>query len=133
MASRRKEGLIRVGIEYRTVAAESVTIRRPLVDLISIGIDCSFNPNSKLAGVHFMHIHRTRRIPTGDRATRTCQLPSAPRFERADTSGDETFVRQGALFGDPSNDEQWSDDLFDPSSHWTIAIVGKHKPGSEKG
>ena len=101
MAGRRKEGLIRVGIEYRTVAAESVIIRRPLVDLIQIGIDCSFNPNSKLASVHFMLIHRTRRVPTRDGATRNCQLPSAPRFERANTSGGETFVRQGALVGDP--------------------------------
>ena len=64
-----------------------------------------------------MLAHRTRGVPTRNGSTTVRQLPSAPCFERTETSGDESVARQGALIGDSLNDEQWSDNLSNPSLH----------------
>ena len=81
-----------------------------------MGIACGSNPNPKLAGVLVTLIHRIRGV-TRSGTTHTRQLPSAPRFERTETSGDETFARQCVLVGDSLNDEQWGDDLSKPLSY----------------
>ena len=80
-----------------------------------MGIVCSLSPNPRLTGVHFTLICRTRRDPTGNSTIPTCQFPSAANFERADTSGDNNFVRKCALVSDSMNDKQLGDDLSNPS------------------
>ena len=63
-----------------------------------------------------MRIHRTHGIPTGEGMTPTLQLPLAPRFELTDMPADNSGTRQCAFDCNSLDDEQWSDDLFDPSS-----------------
>ena len=82
-----------------------------------MGIDCSLNPIPKFASVHLIPIHGTRGAPTRNSGTTIRQLPSAPCFERTDTSGDESVVCQRALIRDSMNDKQRSYDLSGPLSH----------------
>ena len=83
------------------------------MNLIKVG-DC--NPR-KLARVHSTLIHGTHGVPTEGGTTLTRRLLSAPCFERTKMSGDEGIARQRALVGDSLDDEQWSEDLTNPSSH----------------
>ena len=74
-----------------------------------------FNPDLRFASVLPEHIHHIHVVPTRKGAATTCQLYSGPNLERAEISGDDSAVRQRVPVGDPLNDEQWSDDLSDPS------------------
>ena len=52
--------------------------------------------------------------------TTTSRPPSAPKVERTYVPGDDRVTRQCILVGDSLNDEEWSDDLSNPSSYQTI-------------
>ena len=87
---------------------------RPL-DLILMEINRSFDLSPKLGGLH-MPIRRTHRVHT-TKATTTRQLRSSPSLERADMHGNSAGVtRRCGLVGKSLDDEQWSDDLINPSS-----------------
>ena len=78
-------------------------------------IDRSFNLNLRLTRVHSVLIRRIGAVSVMNDTTPTRRPPSTPCFERADTPGSDSVARQRALVGDSLNDEQWSDDLFNPS------------------
>ena len=64
-----------------------------------------------------MFTHRARGVPVRKGTTTTHQLPSIPKHELTSMSRDDSGVRQHTLIGDSFNDEQWSDDLSNPSSY----------------
>ena len=64
-----------------------------------------------------MLVHRTLEVPTWGDASTTRRLRPAPSFELTDMTGGNSVARQRALTSDSLNDEQRSDDLFNPSSH----------------
>jgi len=71
----------------------------------------------------------------GTIVTRWSPLP--PNFERTGQSSGESGARHRGPIGDPLNDEQRSDHLFNPSSHQTagseMVIVRRHEPESLQG
>ena len=83
------------------------------MSLIRVG---NSNPR-KLARVHPALIHGTHGVPTEGGTALTRRPLSVPCFERTKMSGYEGVARQCALVGDSLDDEQWSEDLTNPSSH----------------
>ena len=79
-----------------------------------MGTVCRPNTNPRLARVRSALINRTHGVLTGTVTTAIRKLPSAPCFERAQMSGDETFARRRTLVSDSMNDRQWSEDLSNP-------------------
>jgi len=82
----------------------------------------------------------SRRILEASRKRGTiaiCQLPLPPDIERTGASSGDSVARQCTPIGDPVNDEQYSDHLSDPSSHWStspeVVVVGRHEPESLRG
>ena len=82
-------------------------------------MDCSLNPDPKLARAFSALTDRTRGVPTTEGAT-TRQPPQSPSFELTDAPRYDSFSRQCTLVGDSLNDKKWSDDLFNPSSYQKI-------------
>ena len=79
-------------------------------------INCSLNPNAKLAGgVHLTLIRGSHGFSTRKSAPR-CKLPSAFSFQKIKGSGDGGVGCQRALASDSLNYEQWGDDLPNPLS-----------------
>ena len=86
-----------------------------IIVLILMEMDCSLDPDPKLARACSALTDRARGVPnTG--GTATCRLPWSPSFEPADVPGRDDSSRQCNPFGDSLNDEQRSDDLFNPPS-----------------
>ena len=85
--------------------------------IILMRIGRSLNLNPRFVRAHSMPIYRTRVVPVGKGTTATRRNLSAPSSERAEMSGGESIARQRALVGNSLDDEQWSDDLFNPLSH----------------
>ena len=69
-----------------------------------------------LAESYSTPIHRAPGIPTRKATTTTRKFPHVPSFELTDTPRCHSLARHRALVSDSLNDEQWCDDLFDPSS-----------------
>ena len=88
----------------------------------------------KLSRAYSTFIHRTRGIATGKGTTATRQLPRSRNFKLTDTPRYDIPARQRTLVGNPLNDEEWSDDLFNPSYQKTCpktTTVRKRGPESE--
>jgi len=78
-------------------------------------IDPGLNPKDELArGIYLTLTHRTHVVPTWKGVASTRNLPSAPSFEAARASKGDIVPRQRSPVG--LDDEQWSDDLSNPSS-----------------
>ena len=99
-----------------------------------MGIGRSLDP--KHARAYSMFIYRTRGVATGKDATIACQLPRTHNSELTHAPRYDSSTRQRTLVGDSLNDEEWSDDLFNPSSHQKtcpkIAIARNHGPESDR-
>ena len=85
-------------------------------DLIQMRIGRSLIPNPKITRAHSKAIRRTHRVSVR-KGNITCRHPSGPNLERAEMPGGDSVARQRALIGNSLDDEQWSDDLYNPSSH----------------
>ena len=91
-------------------------ILKTLLNLILMEIDRSLDPSvtAKLGGGLEMPVPRTHMEPTR-KTTASRQLPSSPGLERTDMDGNNRVARRRALVSKSLNDEQWSDDLVNPS------------------
>ena len=77
-------------------------------------IDRSVSLNPKLTSVQSMLIHRTNGAFARGSTTTARRRSLTPDSGLIDTSRDDAIARQRALVCDSLNDEQWSNDLFDP-------------------
>jgi len=98
---------------------------------------CDPNPNPKFTGV--LSIVIPYRVSTRRDTTTTHRLPSLPDRERTDLRWvDDSVARQRVLVGNSFNDEEWGDDLSNPSSRQTPCSntpvrPEKHEPESRQG
>ena len=94
-------------MDYSTT--ESAMFQTPF-NLIPMDIDrTSFSPNSDLNLPN-----QTHRVSASGENAGIHRFPLGPDPERTDSSGD-SVARQSGPVCDALNDEQWSDDLSDPS------------------
>ena len=84
---------------------------------ILVESDRDINPDRKLARAISIFIHRTHWIPTKKGTIATRRLLPGPNAERTWMSNDGGVARQRPFVGDALDNEQWSDSLFNPSSH----------------
>ena len=86
---------------------------------------------------HSTSVHRKRGVPTRKGTAITRRLPLTPNFRQTEMYGGDGVARQRVLIGDSPDDEQWGDDLSNPSLHQptclNVAIMGNHEPESDRG
>ena len=82
-------------------------------DLIQMKIGRSLIPSPKVTRAHSKTIRRTRRVSIR-KGNVICRHPSGPNLKRAEMPGSDGVARQRALIGNYLDDEQWSDDLYNP-------------------
>ena len=83
----------------------------PLDLTILTEIDRGLDPNIKLIRAPSVSTHWVHGVLIRSDPTTTRRPPLAPKVDRTDISGGDTFARQRTLIGNSSNDEQWSNHL----------------------
>ena len=79
-----------------------------------MGIGRNLDP--KHARAYSISVYRTRGVATGKDAIIACQLPRSRNFKLADAPRHDSSAGQRTLVCNSLNDEEWSDDLFNPLS-----------------
>ena len=100
-----------------TITVEGVRSGRP--SGVAIRMETSRSPDYHPGLARVLSIPSRRIIEAGTkRDTTVIRRPSlSPNIEQSGASSGDSGARQRTPVGDPLNDEQWSDHLYDPSLH----------------